>query len=70
MGCLLLAGSFAACAVQKNPYATTNKSYKAQVKAYAQALRATPGPTPGADSLLGKYWVGTPTSTCASPTTS
>lgn len=53
------ASSLAACAVQ-NPYATTNKSYKAQVKAYAEALRATPAPTPGGDSLLmGKYWVGT-----------
>ena len=58
---LLLAAAtgLSACAVQKNPYATTNKSYKAQVKAYAEALQATPGPTPGADSLLGKYWVGT-----------
>ena len=58
--CLLLAGTLAACAVQKNPYATTNRSYKQQVKAYAKALRTTPVPTPGADSLLlGKYWVGT-----------
>ncbi len=58
---LLPALSFlAACAVQRNPYAATNKSYKAQVKAYAKALRATPPPTQGADSLLvGKYWVGT-----------
>ena len=45
--------------MQKNPYAATNQSYKAQVKAYAEALRAMPPPTPGADSLLGKYWVGT-----------
>lgn len=53
-------GILAACATQRNPYAVTNKSYKAQVKAYAKALRATPVPTPGADSLvLGKYWVGT-----------
>ncbi len=52
--------ALAACAVQRNPYATTNKSYKTQVKAYAKALRATPVPTPGGDSLLpGKYWVGT-----------
>ena len=56
---LALAAVLAACAVQKNPYAATNKSYKAQVKAYAEALRATPVTTPGADSLLGKYWVGT-----------
>lgn len=52
-------GTLAACATTKNPYATTNKSYKAQVKAYAAALRAVPPPTPGGDSLLGKYWVGT-----------
>ena len=60
--CLGLAGAalLAACAAQRNPYTTTNKSYKAQVKAYAAALRATPVTTPGADSLLmGKYWVGT-----------
>ncbi|MBD2721510.1 N-acetylmuramoyl-L-alanine amidase [Hymenobacter armeniacus] len=57
---LLAAAALAACAAQRNPYAATNKSYKAQVKAYAKALRATPVPTPGADSLLqGAYWVGT-----------
>ena len=56
---LALAVTLAACATQRNPYAATNRSYKAQVKAYAEALCATPGPTPGADSLLGKYWVGT-----------
>ena len=56
---LLAAASLAACATQRNPYAATNKAYKAQVKAYAAALRATPPPTPGGDSLLGKYWVGT-----------
>ena len=56
----LLAGlGLAACAAQKNPYTATNKSYKAQVKAYAKSLMAMPPPTPGADSLLGKYWVGT-----------
>ena len=57
--CFVLPCALAACAVQKNPYAATNQSYKAQVKAYAEALRAMPPPTPGADSLLGKYWVGT-----------
>ena len=56
---LLALGILAACATQRNPYATTNKAYKAQVKAYAAALRATPPPTPGGDSLLGNYWVGT-----------
>ena len=44
----------------RNPYATTNRSYRQQVRAYAKALRTTPVPTPGADSLpLGPYWVGT-----------
>ena len=56
---LVAAVILAACATQRNPYAATNKSYKAQVNAYAAALRATPPPTPGGDSLLGKYWVGT-----------
>ncbi|SFQ58344.1 N-acetylmuramoyl-L-alanine amidase [Hymenobacter arizonensis] len=57
---MLLCSALAACAVQKNPYATTNRSYKQQVKAYAKSLRATPVLTPGADSLLmGPYWVGT-----------
>ena len=56
---ILALGILAACAAQRNPYAATNKSYKAQVKAYAEALRVTPVITPGADSLLGKYWVGT-----------
>ena len=56
---LLAIGALAACTTAKNPYAATNKLYKAQVKAYAAALRATPPPTPGGDSLLGKYWVGT-----------
>ena len=57
---VLLVAILASCVVQKNPYAATNRSYRAQVKAYAAALRTTPVPTPGADSLLmGKYWVGT-----------
>ena len=56
---LLALSALVACAASKNPYAATNQSYKAQVKAYAEALRATPVTTPGADSLLGKYWVGT-----------
>ncbi|GAA3981839.1 N-acetylmuramoyl-L-alanine amidase [Hymenobacter antarcticus] len=56
---LALAATLTACAAQRNPYAATNKSYRAQVKAYGEALRAMPGPTPGADSLLGRYWVGT-----------
>ena len=57
---LLALTVLAACTASKNPYAATNKAYKTQVKAYAAALRATPPPSPGADSLLlGKYWVGT-----------
>ena len=56
---LTLTAILAACATQRNPYAATNRAYKAQVNAYAAALRATPPPTPGGDSLLGKYWVGT-----------
>ncbi|MBD2769831.1 N-acetylmuramoyl-L-alanine amidase [Hymenobacter sp. BT664] len=60
--CLLLTALSAAlanCTVQ-SPYATTNRSYQQQVKAYAKSLRATPPPTPGTDSLLlGQYWVGT-----------
>jgi N-acetylmuramoyl-L-alanine amidase len=57
---LVTLAALAACAAPRNPYAATNKSYKQQVKAYAKALRATPVPTPGADSLLqGAYWVGT-----------
>jgi N-acetylmuramoyl-L-alanine amidase len=38
----------------KNPYKTTNRSYKKQAKQYARALSATPG----GDSLA-PYWVGT-----------
>ena len=57
---LAWAACLTACAVQRNPYAATNKVYQAQVKTYAKALCATPAPTPGADSLLlSKYWVGT-----------
>ena len=52
-------GTLAACTTHRNPYALTNRAYKAQVKAYAAALRATPPPTLSGDSLLGKYWVGT-----------
>jgi N-acetylmuramoyl-L-alanine amidase len=56
---LLVGVALAACATQRNPYAATNKSYKSQVKTYAKSLMAMPVPTPGADSLLGNYWVGT-----------
>ncbi len=47
----------ASCSV--NPYATTNRSYKKQVKAYTKTLRTTPL---GKDEALaykqGDYWVG------------
>ncbi|WP_236668969.1 N-acetylmuramoyl-L-alanine amidase [Hymenobacter rubidus] len=57
---LACAATLAGCVAQKNPYAAANKSYQAQVKAYAKSLRTTPVPTPGGDSLMaGKYWVGT-----------
>jgi len=57
---LLAAATLTACVTQRNPYAATNKSYKAQVKAYAKSLRTTPVLNPGGDSLMaGKYWVGT-----------
>ena len=57
---ILTTVSLVSCTTARNPYALTNKSYKAQAKEYAKALRATPPPTPGGDSLLpGKYWVGT-----------
>lgn len=56
---VLATTALSAC-VAHNPYAATNHAYKKQVKAYARALRATPVPTLGADSLrLGPYWVGT-----------
>jgi N-acetylmuramoyl-L-alanine amidase len=57
---LTLASISVSCITQKNPYAATNKLYKAQVKAYAKSLLITPVRTPGGDSLMeGKYWVGT-----------
>ncbi|MGI4873465.1 MAG: N-acetylmuramoyl-L-alanine amidase [Janthinobacterium lividum] len=46
-----------ACA--RNPYATTNRSYRQQVKTLARQLRAQPTQPP-ADSLPATpYWVGT-----------
>ncbi|WP_207432765.1 N-acetylmuramoyl-L-alanine amidase [Sabulibacter ruber] len=48
----------AACT--SNPYATTNRAYKKQVKTYAKTLRQTPVTNPGEDSLQqGDQWVGT-----------
>jgi N-acetylmuramoyl-L-alanine amidase len=44
----------------KNPYASTNRIYKKQAKAYARTLKATPPPLPGQDTLqMGNHWVGT-----------
>ncbi|MBC3542043.1 N-acetylmuramoyl-L-alanine amidase [Rufibacter sediminis] len=43
-----------------NPYATTNKVYKKQAKAFAKTLRTTPVTNKGEDSLRqGDQWVGT-----------
>jgi N-acetylmuramoyl-L-alanine amidase len=56
---LLVAGVFiSSCA--SNPYATTNRSYKKQAKAYAKELKAIPGAKPGEEAYpQGDYWVGT-----------
>ncbi|QMU28852.1 N-acetylmuramoyl-L-alanine amidase [Adhaeribacter radiodurans] len=58
LGILVISGlSVYSCA--PNPYASTNKSYKKQVKAFARSLRQVPVVTPGADSLnMGDIWVG------------
>jgi N-acetylmuramoyl-L-alanine amidase len=39
----------------KNPYSTTNKSYKKQAKAYAKIIKKEPQP----DSLSSGSWIGT-----------
>lgn len=53
----LLALLLVACA--RNPYATTNRVYRAQAKALARQLLAQP-PQPPTDSLPATpYWVGT-----------
>lgn len=44
----------------KNPYAATNKQYKAKVRQLAAALRSIPADSTLADSMkLPSYWVGT-----------
>jgi N-acetylmuramoyl-L-alanine amidase len=54
----LLAASLLATACVRNPYETTNRSYRQQVKALAQQLQAQP--TLARDSLSpAPYWVGT-----------
>lgn len=43
-----------------NPYASTNRSHKKQLKAYAKELRTVPAINPKESTLqLGDYWVGT-----------
>jgi N-acetylmuramoyl-L-alanine amidase len=54
---LLLGVCIAACTT--NPYASTNKSYKKQVKAYSRTLAEIPVVDPGVASYpLGDHWVG------------
>ncbi|MDX5438337.1 MAG: N-acetylmuramoyl-L-alanine amidase, partial [Pontibacter sp.] len=44
----------------KNPYASTNRSHKKQLKTYAKQLRTVPATLPGEERLQqGDYWVGT-----------
>ncbi|SKA10184.1 N-acetylmuramoyl-L-alanine amidase [Sediminibacterium ginsengisoli] len=59
--CLLAAGLVAGViSCSRNPYATTNKSYKKQAKAYAKTLGAMPVEQSFSDSAkLPPYWVGT-----------
>ncbi|MDX5422526.1 MAG: N-acetylmuramoyl-L-alanine amidase [Hymenobacteraceae bacterium] len=56
---LLLFGALVtACNV--NPYASTNRSYKKQAKAYARSLREAPLATAAGQTYpQGDYWVGT-----------
>ncbi|WP_347158357.1 N-acetylmuramoyl-L-alanine amidase [Pontibacter chitinilyticus] len=58
-GLLLLAGILVvSCA--RNPYATTNRSYKKQAKAYARTLKMAPlAEDEGTLYPQGNYWVGT-----------
>lgn len=43
-----------------NPYASTNRAHKKQLKAYTRALREVPPENIGVETLqLGEYWVGT-----------
>lgn len=57
---ILLWGGTLLFSCARNPYASTNRSYKKQVKAYARSLREIPPLSTVEDSLLmGDYWVGT-----------
>lgn len=56
---LLLAGA-GLFSCTPNPYASTNRSHKKQLKAYAKELRTVPAINPKESTLqLGDYWVGT-----------
>ncbi|PTX18353.1 N-acetylmuramoyl-L-alanine amidase [Pontibacter mucosus] len=56
---LLLAGA-GLFSCTPNPYASTNRSHKKQLKAYAKELRTVPAINPKDSPLqLGDYWVGT-----------
>ncbi|GHA55748.1 N-acetylmuramoyl-L-alanine amidase [Pontibacter akesuensis] len=55
---LLACASLASCS--NNPYASTNRSHKKQVKELAKQLRTLPATIPGEEQLQqGDYWVGT-----------
>jgi N-acetylmuramoyl-L-alanine amidase len=55
---LLLAGAMASCT--SNPYSTTNRVHKKQVKAYVRSLQTYPAMNPEEETLQqGDYWVGT-----------
>ena len=47
------------CACTRKPFADTNKSYQKQVKAYAEALKATPEKWVSDSIKTPVYWVGT-----------
>lgn len=56
----LLLGSACLYSCAPNPYASTNRSHKKQLKAYAKELRTVPAINPKESTLqLGDYWVGT-----------
>ncbi|PRY16475.1 N-acetylmuramoyl-L-alanine amidase [Pontibacter ummariensis] len=56
---LLLTGLLAA-SCSSNPYASTNRVYKKQVKAYARSLKTLPANGKGEETAQpGDYWVGT-----------
>ncbi|AKD05094.1 N-acetylmuramoyl-L-alanine amidase [Pontibacter korlensis] len=56
----LLLASTCLFSCSKNPYASTNKAHKKQLKTYAKQLRTVPATNPGEEQLQqGDYWVGT-----------